>query len=150
VTSAVTRDSAPGLIELSMNSGTADLKVGEKRQLAVQVKSEAPLGLALVTLRFDPKVLKINSITPGSLFANARTAPTLTQSLDERGMALISLTPAAGSTITADGALLNIEVEAIAPGDTNLNFDLSNVHLVASDGRAMLLQIEPVKMVVKQ
>jgi general secretion pathway protein D len=150
VTSAVTRDSAPGLIELSMNSGTADLKVGEKRQLAVQVKSEAPLGLALVTLRFDPKVLKINSITPGSLFANARTAPTLTQSLDERGMALISLTPAAGSTITADGALLNIEVEAIAPGDTNLNFDLSNVHLVASDGRAMLLQIEPVKLVVKQ
>ena len=45
---------------------------------------------------------------------------------------------------------LSPHVEAIASGDTNLNFDLSNIHLVASDGRAMSLQIEPVKLTVKQ
>jgi general secretion pathway protein D len=143
-------DAESGIIELSLDSGSTDLKVGEKRQLAVLLKSNAPLGMALVTLRFDPKVLKIGSVTPGSLFANAKTAPTLTQSIDEHGMLLISLTPGAGSATTADGTLLNIDVEAIASGDSNLNFDLSNIHLVASDGRAMLLQIEPVKLTVKQ
>jgi len=150
VAAAKAKDSESGVIELLLDSGNGELKVGEKRQLAVQLKSDAPLGMALVTLRFDPKVLKINSITPGSLFAGAKTAPTLTQSIDEHGMVLLSLTPGVGSVITADGTLLNIDVEAIASGDSNLNFDLSNIHLVASDGRAMLLQIEPVKLTVKQ
>jgi general secretion pathway protein D len=150
VATAKMKDPESGVIELALDSGKDELKVGEKRLVAVQLKSDAPLGMALVTLRFDPKVLKINSITPGSLFANAKTAPTLTQSIDEHGMVLISLTPAAGSATMADGTLLNIDVEAIASGDTNLNFDLSNIHLVASDGRAMLLQIEPVKLTVKQ
>jgi general secretion pathway protein D len=150
VATAKAKDPESGVIELSLDSGNSDLKVGEKRQLAVQLKSDAPLGVALVAFRFDPKVLKINSITPGSLFANAKAAPTLTQSIDEHGMVLISLTPGAGSATTADGTLLNIDVEAIASGDPNLNFDLSNIHLVASDGRAMLLQIEPVKLTVKQ
>src|SRR5437763_237790 len=136
VATAKAKESESGIIELSLDSGAGDLKVGEKRQLAVQLKSDVPLGMALVTLRFDPKVLKINSITSGSLFANAKTAPTLTQSIDEHGMVLISLTPGAGSATTANGTLLNIDVEAIASGDANLNFDLSNIHLVASDGRA--------------
>ncbi|HXI25722.1 MAG TPA: cohesin domain-containing protein, partial [Pyrinomonadaceae bacterium] len=147
---ATSKDPESGVIELSLDSGSSDLKVGERRRLTVELKSNAPLGMALVTLRFDPKVLKINSITPGSLFANVKTAPTLTQSIDEHGMVLISLTPGAGSATIADGTLLNIDVEAIASGDSNLNFDLSNIHLVASDGRAMLLQIEPVKLTVKE
>ena len=142
-------EAAPSVLELALSPDKTELAVGEKRRLALQVKSDAPLGMALVTLRIDPKVLKINSVTPGSLFANAKTAPTLTQSIDEHGMILLSLTPAAGSPITADGTLLNIEVEALASGDSNLAFDLSNVHLVAADGRALLLQIEPVKLTVK-
>jgi hypothetical protein len=78
-----------------------------------------------------------------------KNAPTLTQSVDEHGMVLISIAPAAGSTVTADGALINIDVEALAAGDGTLTFDLSNVHVVASDGRPLLLQIEPAKLTVK-
>ena len=142
-------DVIPSMVELSFASGNTDLKVGEKRQLVLRVKSDAPLGTALLTLRFDPKVLKINSISLGDLFANVKTAPTLTQSIDEHGMMLVSLTPAAGSSVAADGALLNIDIEALAAGDCNLAFDLSNVHVVASDGRPLLLQIEPIKLTVK-
>ena len=140
---------SPSMIELSLGAEQNEIKLGEKHQLALQVKSDAPLGLAVITLRFDPKVLKINSISPGSLFANAKTAPTLTQSIDEHGMVLISLAPASGSAITADGSLLNLEVEGLSTGDSTLAFDLSNVHLVASDGRALVVQIEPVKLTVK-
>ena len=146
---AKSTEPTPSMIELSLAPGSNELNVGEKRQLALRVKSDAPLGMALVTLRFDPKVLKINSISLGDLFANAKAAPTLTQSIDEHGMVLLSLTPAAGAAVTADGSLLNIDVEAIAAGDSTLAIDLSNVHLVASDGRPLLLQIEPIKLTVK-
>ena len=139
----------PSLIELSFASDQDNLKIGEKRQLALQVKSDAPLGLAVITLRFDPKILKISGVSAGSLFANVKNAPTVTQSIDEHGMVLLSIAPASGSSITADGVLLNLDVEGVNAGDTALSFDLSNVHLVAGDGRTLTIQIEPIKLTVK-
>jgi len=64
-------------------------------------------------------------------------------------MLLVSLVPAVGSPVSGEGSLLNIEVEAIASGDSLLAFDLANVHLVASDGRNICFQVEPVKLTVK-
>jgi prepilin-type N-terminal cleavage/methylation domain-containing protein len=127
---------------LSFTPDQNNLKIGEKRQLALQVKSDAPLGLAVITLRFDPKILKISGVSAGSLFANVKNAPTVTQSIDEHGMLLVSIAPASGSSITADGVLLNLDVEGVDAGDTALSFDLSNVHLVAGDGRTPTIQIE--------
>ena len=140
---------APGLIELSLTTDQAELPVGAKRQLALQVKSDAPLGLAVITLRFDPSVLKISRVSAGSLFANAKNPPSVTQSVDEHGMILISIAPANGSPVTAEGVLLNLEVEGVSAGDSALSFDLSNVHLVAVDGRTLTVQIEPIKLTVK-
>ena len=138
-----------GFTELRLVSEKPELRVGEKQQVTVQVKSDAPLGLAVITMRFDPNVLKIKSIAAGNLFANAKTAPTITQSVDEHGMILVSVTPATGAAVTGEGALLSFEVEAIAAGDSALAFDLNNVHLIASDGRAVALQLEPMKLTVK-
>jgi hypothetical protein len=73
----------------------------------------------------------------------------LSQSVDPSGMLLVSISPGAGSPLSGEGVLLNIEFEAIAGGDSLLAFDLANVHLVASDGRNLLLQVEPVKLTVK-
>jgi general secretion pathway protein D len=148
-TSAASNDLAAGLVALSLSPDQSEMRVGEKRQLALAVRTGEKLGLAVLTLRFDPHVVKINSVTAGGLFANAKTAPTLTQSIDQNGMLLVSLTPAVGSPLSGEGALLNIEFEAIAAGDSSLAFDLANVHLVASDGRNILLQVEPVKLTVK-
>ena len=64
-------------------------------------------------------------------------------------MLLLSIAPAAGSAVTAEGSLLTLEVQGLAAGDSNLAFDLSNVHLVASDGRTLTVQIEPIKLTVK-
>jgi general secretion pathway protein D len=137
------------MFEVSLSSDKTELKVGDKQQLQVRVKSDAPLGTAIMMLRFDPKVLKVNAISMGELFASAKSTPTLTQSVDEHGMVLISVVPGAGSAIPADGALINIDVEALAAGDSALAFDISNVHVVASDGRPLLLQINPAKLTVK-
>jgi len=148
-TGAKANDLSAGLVELSLTPDHSEMKVGEKRQLSVQVSTAAPLGLAVLTLRFDPQVIKINSVTPGSIFANAKTAPNLTQSVDKDGMLLVSLAVAAGTPISGEGALLNIEFEAVAGGDSALAFDLANIHLVASDGRSVLLSVEPIKLTVK-
>jgi hypothetical protein len=37
----------------------------------------------------------------------------------------------------------------LAAGDSSMAFDISNVHVVASDGRPLLLQINPTKLTVK-
>ncbi len=148
--SAGTGEAAASLIELGLVPEKSEMLVGEKRQLAIQLKSEAPLGLAVVTLRFDPRVVKIGNVSPGTLFTNAKNAPAITQSIDPKGMLLISVAPAGGSTVKGEGALLNIEVEAIAAGNSALTFDLSNVHLVAADGRATTLQLNPATLTVKQ
>ena len=147
--SARSNELAAGVVELGLSPDQSEMRVGEKRQVALGVRTGAPLGLAVLTLRFDPRVVKINSVAPGGLFANAKTAPALTQSVDQNGMLLVSLTPAAGSPVNGEGVLLNIEFEAVAGGDSLLAFDLANVHLVASDGRNILLQVEPVKLTVK-
>jgi len=150
--SAITSKSsepAPSMIEVGLSPDKAELKVGEKQQLQLRVKSDAPLGTAIMMLRFDPKVLKVSSISMGELFASARSAPMLTQSVDEHGMVLISIAPGAGSPVTADGTLLNLEVEALAAGDSSLAFDISNVHVVAADGRPLLLQVNTAKLTVK-
>jgi general secretion pathway protein D len=137
------------VVELDLATGQGDMRVGEKRQLALSVKTGAPVGLAVLTLRFDPHVLKVNSVTAGGIFANAKAAPAVTYSLDQNGMLLVSIASSAGSSMSGEGVLLNLEFEAIASGDSLLAFDLANVHLVASDGRNLLLQVEPVKLTVK-
>jgi general secretion pathway protein D len=136
--------------ELRLVSEKGELRVGEKQQLTVQLKSDAPLGMAVLTMRFDPNVIKIKSVSAGGIFLNAKVAPTITQSIDAHGLMLVSLAPAAGSAVNGEGGLLNFEVEAIGVGDSALAFDLANVHLVASDGRYVTLQIEPIKLTVRQ
>ncbi len=143
-------DAAASVTELRLVSEKGELRVGEKQQLTVQFKSDAPLGLAVLTMRFDPNVIKIKSVSAGSIFASAKAAPTITQSIDEHGMMLVSLAPAAGSAVSGEGALLTFEVEAIGTGDSALAFDPANVHLVATDGRNVVLQLEPIKLMVKQ
>ena len=147
---ALVKTNDASVTELRLVSEKGELRVGEKQQLTVQFKSDAPLGLAVLTMRFDPNVIKIKSVSAGSIFLNAKVAPTITQSIDEHGLMLVSLAPAAGSAVNGEGALLNFEVEAIGAGDSALAFDLANVHLVASDGRSVTLQIEPMKLTVKQ
>src|SRR6185295_3423564 len=45
---------APSVIELRLTPAKGEMTVGEKRQLAVELSSDAPLGLVAVMLRFDP------------------------------------------------------------------------------------------------
>jgi general secretion pathway protein D len=148
-TSSKPTEKPPLVIELRINPDKNEMTVGEKRQFGVELNSDAPLGLAVVMLKFDPNVIKVNGVTPGKLFGDSKAQPTLTQSITQPGSLLISIAPAAGSQIAGQGELVNIDLQAIAAGDAAMSFDLSNVHLVTADGRGSVLQMSPVNLVVK-
>src|SRR6185436_7225417 len=148
-TTAITSAPLPKVIELRLNPAKSELTMGEKRQFAIELNSEASLGLAVVMLRFDPNVLKVNSVSTGKMFAGAKTVPTLTQSLDQKGVLLVSVAPAAGTQISGEGEFLNLEVEAIGAGDSSVAFDVSNVHLVSADGQSTVLQLAPMSLTVR-
>src|SRR6266851_8495403 len=125
-----------GLIEIRLSPGRTEMKPGEKQLLAIDFKSDTPISMAVLTLRFDPRVIKVNAVLPGVIFVNAKTAPIIAQSIDRNGMLLVSITPTAGPIrATHEGSLLNIEVEAVGMGDSGLASGQANVHLMASDGR---------------
>ena len=140
-----------GLIEIRLSPGRTEMKPGEKQLIAIDFKSDTPISMAVLTLRFDPRVIKVNAVLPGVIFVNAKTAPIIAQSIDRNGMLLVSITSTAGPIrATHEGSLLNIEVEAVGMGDSGLASGQANVNLVASDGRNTLVQIEPIKLTVKQ
>ncbi|HYH87326.1 MAG TPA: secretin N-terminal domain-containing protein [Pyrinomonadaceae bacterium] len=138
--------------ELLLLPEQQELKVGERKRLMLFLKTDAPLGLATATLRFDPRSVAVRSISQGMLATSAATAPVLTQSLDmANGVLLISVSPAAGAQpLTGEGLLLVIEIEGLAPGDSALQFDADKVHLIATDGRNVRARVSASKFKVTQ
>jgi general secretion pathway protein D len=116
-----------------------ELKVGEHRRVMVLLKTDAPVGLATATLRFDPRALAVRSVSPASLAADKSSAPVITQSVDPKGVLVFSVAPAAGAQpLTGEGLLLFIEVEGLAAGDGSLQFDADKTHFIATDGRSVV------------
>ncbi|HEU4594982.1 MAG TPA: secretin N-terminal domain-containing protein, partial [Pyrinomonadaceae bacterium] len=127
--------------ELRLVPEAEALRVGERRQLKILLKTDAPLGLVSFSLRFDPRSLAVRSFGHGNLFAHAADV-SLTQSVSPEGFALVSVAPAAGAAaFTGAGVLLLVEVEALAEGAEALSLDAEDVHVVAADGRRVLLKV---------
>ncbi|MGH9872123.1 MAG: secretin N-terminal domain-containing protein [Pyrinomonadaceae bacterium] len=124
--------------------GPADqsMRVGETRRFALDVKSDVPLAMAIIALRFDPKVVKVKAIGIDGGGA------TLTQSTDAAGVCLISISNL--SSMTTPGTLIYIDVEGIALGDAALLFDKESSHLIAIDARDLGVEVTPARATVKQ
>lgn len=138
--------------ELRLIPERQEMRVGDKRRLMLMLKTDAPLGLAVVTFRFDPHSIAVRNVLPVSLTTSSGTAaPTLAQSIDAaNGVLLVSLTPPAGtSSLTSAGVLLTLDIEAIGAGESAVTFDTNNTHIVATDGRDVLLQLARSRITVK-
>jgi general secretion pathway protein D len=152
--------SRTALLKLTSGSDepTQVLKVGEKRRFAVELRSDLTLAMAVLALRFDPKVVKINSVSAGKLLSgiNAQgvatgAVPTVTQSIDPSGVCLISISSLNGSAaMTGVGTLVFIEIEGIASGDAALAFEKGAMHLLATDARDVTLETTSARAIVKQ
>jgi hypothetical protein len=114
------------------------LRVGERRQLKVLLKTDAPLGLLALSFRFDSRVLALRSVGAGTL--SSPEGARVTHTLTPEGLLLVSVAPPT-SPLSGAGVLLTFEVEALAVGAEALRFDADDVHLVATDGRKVLVKV---------
>ena len=87
------------------------LKIGEKRRYAIQLNSDVPLSLALVALKFDPKVVRVNALTAGNILSTSGdAAPVFTPVIDATGTCLISISSLNGrASFRGSGPLLFID-----------------------------------------
>lgn len=141
------------IAQLNFLPGDDVLKVGEKRRYVVQLSSDLSLSLALLALRFDPKVVKVNAVSAGALLGSQPDGigPTFAQSVDATGVCLISISALNSKVaIKGSGALFFVDVEAIAAGSAALAFDKETLHLVATDARDVTTQITQGTATVKQ
>jgi len=128
------------------------MKIGEKRRYAIQLNSDVPLNLALLALKFDPKVVKINGLIAGSILpTTGEGAPLFTPSIDSSGTCLISISSLNGkASFKGSGPLLFIDLEAIGAGDASLAFVKETLHLVATDARVLAWEVTQGIATVKQ
>jgi general secretion pathway protein D len=132
--------SASSAASLRLMSEPRPLRVGERRQLKVLLKTDAPLGLLALTFRLDPRVLAVRSVAAGQLAApgDARVTHTVTP----EGLLLVTVAPGqTSSPLSGAGVLLVFDVEALSAGDAPLRFDADDVHVVATDGRKVLVKV---------
>ena len=137
--------------QLSFLPAADEMKVGEKRRYVIQLKSDVPLSLALLALRFDPKVVKVHALTAGTVLNPAEGAPLFTPSIDATGVCLISISSLNGkASFGGTGPLLFIDLEAIGAGNASLVFDKERLHLVATDARDVVSEVVQGTATVKQ
>jgi hypothetical protein len=141
--------------QVSLITGDEPLKVGEKRWLTLKLNSDTPLALATLAMRFDPKIVKITSVSAGTLLAKvnegAETGATVTQSINPAGVCMVSISNLNGvASIKGEGVLLYIEVEGIGPGDAGIVFEKGAMHFVGTDARDVVVEASPVRAIVRQ
>lgn len=151
-TSLDTKSSATRVAQLSLVPEGDVMKVGEKRHYAIQLSSDVPLSLALVSLKFDPKVVKVTALTAGSLLpTTGETAPLFTPVIDATGTCLISISSLNGkASFGGSGPLLFIDLEAVGEGNASLMVLKEKLQLVATDARDVTSQVIQGAATVKQ
>ena len=143
-TSLNAKGGASRVAQLSLLPETDVMKIGEKRRYAIQLNSDVSLSLALLALRFDPKVVKVNALTAGTILpSSGETAPLFTPLIDPAaGTCMISISSLNGkASFKGSGPLLFIDVEAIGEGNASLVFVKETLHLVATDARDLAAEI---------
>ena len=140
----LTRNGSPKA-QMNLTGGVARLKAGEKRQMAIELRTDQPVGLAVLKLRFDPRVVKVTAINPGTLLPPGHTA-SLSQSVDPKGIYMLSLSTFNGAIpLRGGGSLVLIQIEAIAEGDPAFGFDTESLRLITPDARDIAVDLVPVR-----
>ena len=121
------------------------MRVGESRRFALELKTDSPLAMAMVALRFDPKVVKIQAVAVDG----GATAPAFTQSTDASGVCLISISGLNAAT-SKSSILLYVDVQGIGIGDAGLLLDKDSMHLVGTDARNVSVEVTAARAIVKQ
>jgi general secretion pathway protein D len=116
------------------------LRAGERRELKLLVKTDAPLGIVAIMLRFDTRSLAVRSVSAGNLFKPSDAQ--LTHTATPRGLLLVTVSSqSAPLPVSGAGVLLTLEVEALENYSEPFKFNAEDVNVVATDGRKVLVKV---------
>jgi hypothetical protein len=119
---------------------TQPLRVGDRREVKLLVKTDAPLGIVAIMLRFDTNVLAVRAVRAGNLFKPSDAQ--LTHTVTPRGLLLVTVSSKdSPQPVSGAGVLLTLEVEALADYSEPFKFDADDVNVVATDGRKVLVKV---------
>lgn len=148
IETSVSAPASSRIARLNLTAADEPLKAGERRRYAIEINSDVPLSLAVLALRFNPKVVRITTVSHGAMFGVGKV-PSLTQSVDPTGVCLMSMSAGDGVSIVGSGSLIFIEVEALASGQPAFAFDEGAMHLIAGDGREVTRHVTQGSTIIK-
>jgi general secretion pathway protein D len=102
---------------------TAQARVNSPVGIQLMVENVTDLFAAPMKIKFDPKVLRLTSIRPGSVMSGDGSKINFSENtVNEAGEAVVVLnrTPGTGS-VTGSGSLLNLTFQAIGKGNTTVS-----------------------------
>jgi general secretion pathway protein D len=128
------------------------LKIGEKRRIAIELNSDVSLALAVLTLRFDPRVINVRAVSAGAMFSGSKeSVPGISQSINAEGVCLISISALKGlAPIKGAGIMLYLDIEGVGAGDSGLVFEKEKTSLVATDANDVVPDLSQGRITVRQ
>ncbi|MBA2961849.1 MULTISPECIES: secretin and TonB N-terminal domain-containing protein [Ramlibacter] len=101
--------------------GDSRLKVGDETLVTVLLKATQPVISTALQIGFDPKVLKVTEVVEGELLRSDGVVTTYSSNTDETtGRVFVGVSrPTGGPGMTAEGPLVQLKVQALAPSSSS-------------------------------
>jgi general secretion pathway protein D len=115
--------SAPGgAVRLSFIPPAAQAQLSAPVVVALHVDNASDLSAVPIRVRWDPKVLRLNQVTPGTLLVqNGGVNPPSLDIRNDSGEASVEISRVAGSAgVSGSGALMQFTFTAVGKGTTSL------------------------------
>ena len=120
---------ANGALRLSFIPPAAQARLSASVGLTLQVDNAADLSAVPVRVKWDPKILRLNQVTPGALMvSNGGVNPPSLDIRNDAGEASIDLSRITGASgVNGSGALLQFTFTAVGQGTTSLTVTSVNL-----------------------
>ena len=133
---------APPAAELKAEAVGA-LKAGEKRRVAILVKSPLALRMAVLSIGFDPAKTIVKAVKYGDVFGAQMANKDAPPFAVSNGTLITTLPAAQNKTANGVGVLVYLDIEALA--DTQnvaFTFDKNVTSLIGYSGESLILNIK--------
>ncbi len=139
---------AAGNAKLRFAPDMVDAALGGPVQVSLLIDNAADLFTAApIRIKYDPKLLKLNDITPGDLFTKDGVHVTSVKDIrNELGEAVVTVSRAQGATgVAGSGAVLMLNFTAIGRGEGSVTLP----ELELRNAKLQPLAIAPAQLTVK-
>jgi general secretion pathway protein D len=116
------------------------MKVGEKMQVSVIIKSENAFRSAVLALNYDQNKIAIRKVIYGDVFGDKLAEKEATPFLNSKGKMFVTLASDKDLAVGGSDVLAYIEIESLIDGTPEIKFDSNISNILTEDGSSFLLK----------